>query len=243
MPARRRLDGPAADLLDALLRQYPGWTTVRLHGQLALKGVKASAETVRLAVNRRRRELAEDPPASDPAAAAAAEAVSAELQRSEPETTAPAAAAPAAAPRRRRKPTRAIWLDEDEEPEGGDLARVQAQRPRTRGACRGAERPCPWVGCRHNLYLHVLPSGAIQVPDGVQPDEMPPDRSCALDLVEQHPSGMTLEQVAQCIGGLTRERVRQIECRALSSALRHLRRRGLISPEELEQLRHAGMFD
>src|SRR5579862_8754179 len=27
------------------------------------------------------------------------------------------------------------------------------ERPRTRADCANVARPCPWVGCKHNLYL------------------------------------------------------------------------------------------
>lgn len=35
------------------------------------------------------------------------------------------------------------------------------ERPRTRGDCEGRPRPCPWVGCRHNLLIDVTPAGSI----------------------------------------------------------------------------------
>jgi hypothetical protein len=37
-------------------------------------------------------------------------------------------------------------------------------RPRTRGECRDAERPCPFVACKHHLYLDVNPeTGSLKL--------------------------------------------------------------------------------
>ena len=84
-------------------------------------------------------------------------------------------------------------------------------RPRTRGDCENVPRPCPYVSCRHNLYLDVNTGGGIQYTwAGAEPDQMP--RSCALDIAEE--GGITLEAVAAILG-VTRERIRQIEVAAL----------------------------
>lgn len=100
----------------------------------------------------------------------------------------------------------------------GALAIVEEpspERPRTRGACVDGPRPCPWVGCRHNLYLDVRMVGSItrNFP-AIDPDEM--GASCALDEAEH--GGMTLENVAVRMG-FTRERARQLE----ASGLRKIR--------------------
>lgn len=84
--------------------------------------------------------------------------------------------------------------------------------PPTRGHCAEGSRPCPRVSCRHNLYLDVADRGAIKVtfPD-LEPEEM--TESCALDVADQ--GGITLEEVGALLN-LTRERVRQLEVRALA---------------------------
>lgn len=45
-------------------------------------------------------------------------------------------------------------------------AEYEADRPRTRGDCLeggiNAQRPCPWVSCRHSLFLDVNEDGAIK---------------------------------------------------------------------------------
>ncbi|MFH2010317.1 MAG: hypothetical protein ABI333_27210, partial [bacterium] len=51
-------------------------------------------------------------------------------------------------------------------------------RPTTRGECRQGPRPCPFVGCRHHLYLEVKPTGALTVTwPHLEPWEIP--ESCA----------------------------------------------------------------
>jgi hypothetical protein len=89
---------------------------------------------------------------------------------------------------------------------------VEELRPLTRAECRGAARPCPWVGCKFHLYLDVNPeTGSIKIvfPD-LEPWDLP--NSCALDVAER--GGITLEEVGE-IMNLTRERIRQVEVRGL----------------------------
>ncbi len=90
------------------------------------------------------------------------------------------------------------------------------ERPKTRGDCLpggcNEERPCPWLSCKHHLCLEVSPRGGgikVMFP-GLGPDEL--EETCALDVADR--GGITLEGVAQLVN-LTRERVRQIEARAL----------------------------
>ena len=88
---------------------------------------------------------------------------------------------------------------------------TEVQRPRKRGDCAGGMRPCPWVGCRHHLYLDVRrESGNIKFNYGGDPTEM--SETCSLDVAERE--GVTLEEVGRLLG-LTRERVRQMESRLL----------------------------
>ena len=87
------------------------------------------------------------------------------------------------------------------------------ERPKTRGDCADGQRPCPYIACKHNLYLDVSETGSIILNfPHLEPGQMPADQSCALDLAER--GGMTLEEIA-LVTNLTRERIRQVELKAL----------------------------
>lgn len=81
------------------------------------------------------------------------------------------------------------------------------ERPRTRADCVDGPRPCPWVSCKHHLYLDITPFNTIKVnyPD-LEPDEIP--HSCALDIADE--GDHSLEQVGEILG-YSKERVRQVE--------------------------------
>lgn len=84
-------------------------------------------------------------------------------------------------------------------------------RPRKRAECCEGPRPCPFVGCRHHLYLEVSDSGSIRIAfPHLSPDQL--TESCSLDVADRGPQ--TLESIA-VVSNVTRERVRQIEVRAL----------------------------
>ena len=94
-------------------------------------------------------------------------------------------------------------------------------RPRTFEECDsvglGDLFPCPFVSCKHHLYLDVNErTGSIKLnfPDR-EVDELP--ATCALRVAEE--GGLTLDGVADVIG-VVRERIRQIEAKALRK-LRH----------------------
>ncbi len=95
------------------------------------------------------------------------------------------------------------------------------ERPRTRVECSDAPRPCPFVSCKHHLYLDVSArTGAIKLnfPD-LEVWEM--SETCALDIADR--GGTTLEEVG-AIMNLTRERIRQVEVKGLAklAALRDM---------------------
>lgn len=103
------------------------------------------------------------------------------------------------------------WLDDDAEPLIDDDESIPKEMPRTRGDCKEAVRPCPWVRCRFHLYLDVRADRVVRVNFA---DREPTDMlaTCALDLAEDGPR--TLEQVAGLMG-MSKERARQIEEGAL----------------------------
>ena len=95
------------------------------------------------------------------------------------------------------------------------------EKPRAREDCQGGERPCPFVSCKHHLYLDVSArTGAIKLnfPD-LEVWEM--SETCALDIADR--GGATLEEVG-AIMNLTRERIRQVEVKGLAKlqALREM---------------------
>ncbi len=86
-------------------------------------------------------------------------------------------------------------------------------KPKTRAECLDGERPCPFVSCKHHLYLDVSArTGAIKLnfPD-LEVWEM--TETCALDVADR--GGTTLEEVG-AIMNLTRERIRQVEVKGLA---------------------------
>jgi hypothetical protein len=86
-------------------------------------------------------------------------------------------------------------------------------RPRLRGECAGGHRPCPFVSCKHHLYLDVSEkTGAIKLnfPD-LEVEQL--GESCALDVADR--GGTPLEHVG-AIMNFTRERCRQVEVQALA---------------------------
>src|SRR6187551_4015293 len=86
-------------------------------------------------------------------------------------------------------------------------------KPKQRAECAEGPRPCPYVSCKHHLFIDVSPrTGAIKLnfPD-LEVWEL--GESCALDVADR--GGTTLEDVG-AIMNLTRERIRQVEVKALA---------------------------
>ncbi len=98
---------------------------------------------------------------------------------------------------------------------------VDYEKPRTRSECAEGARPCPYVSCKHHLFLDVSArTGAIKLnfPD-LEVWDM--KETCALDVADR--GGTTLEDVG-AIMNLTRERIRQVEVKGLAKleALREM---------------------
>jgi Sigma-70, region 4 len=114
-------------------------------------------------------------------------------------------------------------------------------KPRSRAECAEGPRPCPFVSCKHHLFIDVSPrTGAIKLnfPDLEVWDL---GESCALDVADR--GGTTLEDVG-AIMNLTRERIRQVEVKALAKlealrdtyALRDFVDEGPVGKRRLPQL-------
>lgn len=104
-------------------------------------------------------------------------------------------------------------LTKDEIRQGAELQiPSEVRRPQTREDCASMPRPCPWVSCKHHLYLDINPetgSFKLNFPD-LDVSEM--KETCALDVADR--GGITLEEVGEILN-LTRERIRQVEVRGL----------------------------
>jgi hypothetical protein len=115
--------------------------------------------------------------------------------------------------RRRSKTIALKRLTRQEIQDGIELAdMIGYERPKSRVECISGPRPCPFVACKHHLYLDVNPdTGSIKLnfPD-VPVWEM--RETCALDIADR--GGVTLEEVGEILN-LTRERIRQVEVMGL----------------------------
>ena len=113
------------------------------------------------------------------------------------------------------------------------------ERPRTRGDCRAAERPCPFVSCKWHLYLDLSLRGSIKFcHPGREPEEL--EDTCALDVADR--GGQVLEEVGLALG-VARERVRQIEEGALrklgqSRVFLELAGKPTLTPAEARTIAH-----
>lgn len=92
---------------------------------------------------------------------------------------------------------------------------VDYQRPKTRAECEraglGSRTPCPFVSCKHHLAIDVSENGHIK--HNFPHLDLPEMRAtCALAVAAD--GGATLDGVATLLN-VTRERVRQVETKAL----------------------------
>jgi hypothetical protein len=86
-------------------------------------------------------------------------------------------------------------------------------RPRLREDCADGPRPCPFVACKHHLYLDVSPgTGTIKL-NFPELEVWELGESCALDVAD---SGAQELDHASHLLNVSRERIRQIEVVALN---------------------------
>lgn len=105
------------------------------------------------------------------------------------------------------------WYEEDEEEEEAEVD-IDLERPRTRGDCVNGVRPCPWVGCRHHLWLDTYKEGRLRFRVDVPPWEL--EHSCALDVADEGPHS---EQEIAEIMALSDQAVRIVENSAMKKML------------------------
>jgi hypothetical protein len=101
------------------------------------------------------------------------------------------------------------------------------EAPRTRGQCPQDDegrpvRPCPWVGCRFHLAVDITERGELQLRTGGhnpffdaledQAEELVESgmATCALDVVDEHPEGLSLDEVGALLN-MSRVAVKYIE--------------------------------
>ncbi len=108
-------------------------------------------------------------------------------------------------------------------------SRADHERPRTRAECVDGLRPCPFVGCRHHLFLDVDEQGGIRLnfPD-LAPEELA--ESCSLDVADS--DGLSLDEVAELLN-VTGARLQQIEQAALGRARERLAAMGIGKADDL----------
>ena len=100
------------------------------------------------------------------------------------------------------------------------LAILDDERPKTRGDCKDAARPCPFVGCRHHLATSVDVYGTLHVHHDVERLDLAP-ATCSLDVADD---GIERDQhrVAFYMG-VANDTVNRIEESASHTARRMLR--------------------
>ena len=120
--------------------------------------------------------------------------------------------------KRRSRTIASKRLTKEEIRSGIELADlIGYDRPKNRSECFEGVRPCPFVACKHHLYLDVNPeTGSIKL-NFPAVDVWDMKETCALDIADR--GGITLEEVGDILN-LTRERIRQVEVQGLTK-LRH----------------------
>ena len=135
-----------------------------------------------------------------------------DLPQSYRRTKAPERKRPGKKGRRRSRTIATRRLSKEELALAEELSVVEIDLPVSREVCGTGVRPCPYVSCKHHLYLDVNPdTGSIKLnfPD-LEVWEMA--ETCALDVADR--GGITLEEVGEILN-LTRERIRQVEVKGL----------------------------
>ncbi len=126
---------------------------------------------------------------------------------------------------------------------------IRVTKPNTRAGC-SVEGVCPFVSCRHHLFLDTSKSGALfsrgrsaftRVPkrkdfeewtDGLVDGLMRAEHTCSLDVAEE--GAHTVREVAKALG-VSLERARQIEVKALMKLRQVVPEETRLSLQEVDQ--------
>lgn len=111
------------------------------------------------------------------------------------------------------------------------LRGISTVLPETREECLTGSntcRPCPFVSCRYNNYLHIYPDGKIKINTDLEPWEVNPETSCTLDIIDRKDSRLEYERgiplmIRDDIGAvlsLTGEAIRLCENTAVAKLLK-----------------------
>ena len=106
-------------------------------------------------------------------------------------------------------------IEKDEQRSGRKRlsVRYDHDRPKTRADCEAGIRPCPWVGCRHHLFLNPDAKGNLHFPFGQDEDALlSMAETCSLDVAAR--GAQPLESLARMYGQ-SRQNLDQIVGRAL----------------------------
>lgn len=95
---------------------------------------------------------------------------------------------------------------------------LDVEEPKKRGDCLpggiNSARPCRWASCQ---YHFLRPRTEAEAPEGTL---LEPEPLCVLDIADS--GEKTLEEVAELMG-LSKERIRQLEAKAIRKVKRRLR--------------------
>jgi hypothetical protein len=153
-----------------------------------------------------------------------AESVAVPHDAASPNEQAPASAARRSGANRARsiRVSRATRNERDRAARRATELEQEFERPSLRSQCVDGPRPCPFVSCKHHLYLDVSrATGTIKL-NFPELEVWELAESCALDVAEQ--GAQPVERTSTLLN-VTRERIRQIESLALGrlSTLRDVR--------------------
>ncbi|HNW15103.1 MAG TPA: sigma factor-like helix-turn-helix DNA-binding protein [bacterium] len=115
-----------------------------------------------------------------------------------------------------------------------DLIEIERyKKPKTRAECLRMRRPCLFITCKYHLFLDVNPSTMSIKFNFPEKEIWDLNHTCALDIADK--GGATLEKIGVAMN-LTRERVRQIEMRAINKLKKNIKKRNITNSNDFDIL-------